>query len=184
MRVGQLVQISAESVVDYESESGSVRFIAQSEEEVLQIISLIHYNDSNILGARVYSPEQQVTFDVPVHDLDPNTFVDNEEALTMYKWPLLPILMVDVEVKCTDRTAILPVLPEPKLFPASELDNMPYYKDEGASTEPAIAGEDEFDEEGCGAIVKIHRPYTFVRAALEAISVICIAVAAYFFFLA
>lgn len=183
MRVGQLVQISAEATTDYDAENGSVRFIAQTEEEVLQIIALINHADNRHLNARVYSPEQRVTFDVPCYDLVPNSFIDNEEALTYYEWPLLPIITVDVEVKCTDRQVILPVLPEPRLLPASELNMLPYYTDEGASTPPAES-DTEYDEEGSSAITRIPRPYTMARGAVEAISVIAIAVAVYFFFLA
>ena len=183
MRVGQLVQISAEATTDYDAENGTVRFIAQTEEEVLQIIALIKHADNRNLNARVYSPEQRVTFDVPCYDLVPNSFIDNEEALTHYEWPLLPIITVGVEVKCTDRQVILPVLPEPRLLPASELNMLPYYTDEGASTPPAES-DTEYDEEGSSAITRIPRPYTMARGAVEAISVIAIAVAVYFFFLA
>lgn len=180
MRVGQLVQLGETFSVDFDAENGTALFSAQNEEEVLQVVELLGMH-GNVLYTRVYSPEQQVTFDVPAGYLEPNTFVDNEEALHLYEWPLLPIVTAHVEVKCTDRQAVLPVLPEPRLFPFSAIEKLPYYKAEGASVSPAECEDEEWKDFHQPSALQAAPVYTRKRALLEAAMVIAAAALAFLF---
>lgn len=182
MRVGQLVQLSDTFSVNFDAENGTALFTAQTEEEVLQVVEFLGRGSDGFSYARVYCPEQQATFDVVTSYLVPNSFVDNEEALHLYKWPILPVVMAHVEVKCTDRQAILPVLPEPQLFPVSELEKLPYYKDVGASLPPAECEDEEWAEEvdGTNIVTRKTSGYSLRRGIIEALAVIAVVAIAYF----
>lgn len=172
MRVGQLVQIVEDCPINYDAENGAVIMTARDTEEVLQIISFRQEKD---VTARVYSPEQYVTFDIPVRYLKANEFVSNEDALQLYIWPLQPFVTVSLVVKPTDRQAILPLLPEPRMLPAPDIDKLPYYQEAGAAL--PFAEDDQECEEKMNEAP--HRAYTRKRAVLEALAVIVIAVAVY-----
>lgn len=187
MRVGQLVKLSDTFSVNFDAKNGTALFTAQAEEEVLQVVELLGRGSDGFSYARVYCPEQQDTFDVATPYLVPNSFIDNEEAIHLYKWPILPIVTVHVEVKCTDRQAILPVLPEPQLFPVSDLEKLPYYKAVGASVSPSecedveCEGEEWAEEvDGTNIVTRKTSGYSLRRGIIEALAVIAVVAIVYF----